>query len=777
MVCLPGDDTVVTNSDRPALDIASFGGLWQQTGVSVSVFATSQRLEDLSRTERFIRNPVVAALGYGFGFALLARGFLPELSTSVPFFPNRNDEQLVVWILDWVAGALRAAPGGVFDAPINFPLGDQLTSSDHFFASQLIFLPVESVVANPLLAAGLTALATYPLAAWAMQRLLLAVGCHASTAWVLGLLFALGPRRVPFNLHVLQYANLFFPLAALCLVQLRRDPRAAPALGLFLVFLLGVLSSFYMALLLAIVALVWGAWTWLLPGPSRGPATRLAAVAAVGAVALSLAVLHPYFSRVAENPQALQVAPLELPSLWAAAAGNLPGASPYPLALLLPLAVAMAALGVVRGIGPVVHLAPPAVALGLLGVVLMPGIPEALGGVLERTPLRFFHYTVRFQLLVGFSGVLLLAAALESIGTRSGRRLRSALLLAALFAIAFGPARTFAGPKLLRVPALTDDASIYRTVGELAREHGSGSLLELPLRGRTPLLPGVVLLEPDSMLGATLHELPLITGYTGHQPPYRPLLLSTLRSLPLDGVLADLVGMTALRWILLRPSEAWESEADYQKMVSSLIVAPEVDRVWRLEGWLLLRLADGPQGVPGAISMARPGPPDTSIFGTPWRRLREGEAAGEIDIVAAPGGGVPAGGIAPISLRVQNSGSAAWPVAVRPIDVVRLHGYLPMQSLRRHAVVLTMAWIRLEADGSETIVREDRRALRRDIQPGETIFQQSWMTPPKEPGRYLLEIGLRQIEGPTLDPGGDGPARLMVDVGRSADASRPADPS
>ena len=53
----------------------------------------------------------------GFGFALLARGFLPELSTSVPFFPNRNDEQLVVWILDSVAGALRAAPGGVFDAP------------------------------------------------------------------------------------------------------------------------------------------------------------------------------------------------------------------------------------------------------------------------------------------------------------------------------------------------------------------------------------------------------------------------------------------------------------------------------------------------------------------------------------------------------------------------------------------------------------------------------------------------------------------------------------
>jgi hypothetical protein len=95
---------------------------------------------------------------------------------------NVYDAHLIAWILSWVAHALGTAPGTLFDANINHPAPAQLTGSDHLFSSQILFAPVYWLTGHPVLATGVVAFLTYPLAAFAMERLLRALGCSAAVA-------------------------------------------------------------------------------------------------------------------------------------------------------------------------------------------------------------------------------------------------------------------------------------------------------------------------------------------------------------------------------------------------------------------------------------------------------------------------------------------------------------------------------------------------------------------------------------------------------------------
>ena len=59
------------------------------------------------------------------------------------------------------------------------------------------------------------------------------------------------------NVHVVQYLNFYLPLVALLLVRLRDDPVPRRAVPLMLALAAGAFSSYYLALLLALVAAVW----------------------------------------------------------------------------------------------------------------------------------------------------------------------------------------------------------------------------------------------------------------------------------------------------------------------------------------------------------------------------------------------------------------------------------------------------------------------------------------------------------------------------------------
>src|SRR2546427_10137418 len=196
-------------------------------------------------------------------FPVLAGPWIVAATRAVPGVGNLaplvspDDARMICWAFGWLPHAVLTTPAHLLDAPINYPAPAQLIGSEHFASSVLLAAPIFWSTGNAVLAANAIVLASYPLAALAMDRLLLALGCGGLVAWTGGLLFALGPLRVPGNLQVLQYPNVYLPLLALVLLRLRRrtDPRWAVIFAL--VLLAAVFSSYHMALMSGVMVALW----------------------------------------------------------------------------------------------------------------------------------------------------------------------------------------------------------------------------------------------------------------------------------------------------------------------------------------------------------------------------------------------------------------------------------------------------------------------------------------------------------------------------------------
>lgn len=119
-------------------------------------------------------------LGYLPLFAVFAFPWLRHAADAIPTgapIISTVDARLIIWILGWVSHALASNPTGILDANILYPAPAQLLGSEHLATSQLAFGPIVWLTDNAVLAANLAAFATYPIAAVAMERLVLASGC------------------------------------------------------------------------------------------------------------------------------------------------------------------------------------------------------------------------------------------------------------------------------------------------------------------------------------------------------------------------------------------------------------------------------------------------------------------------------------------------------------------------------------------------------------------------------------------------------------------------
>jgi hypothetical protein len=166
---------------------------------------------EAARASRAGFGVVASLLSYRVALLPFPLPWLRAATHAVPsgaLLIDPTDGPLIGWALGWVASVLGSAPATPFDAPVNHPEPAQLAGTEHFLSSQIVFLPTYLVSGNALLAANVVAVISYPIAALAMQRLLLALGCTAAVAWVGGLVFALKPMRVLGNLQIPQYENL-----------------------------------------------------------------------------------------------------------------------------------------------------------------------------------------------------------------------------------------------------------------------------------------------------------------------------------------------------------------------------------------------------------------------------------------------------------------------------------------------------------------------------------------------------------------------------------------
>lgn len=502
-----------------------------------------------------------AAFTYAVLFAALMRNWVVVATDSVaatsPF--GVADARLIVWVLDWVHRGLLTDWSRLLDAPINHPAAAQLTGTEHFLTAQLLYSPLRLAVGQPIIAANLTAMLTYPLTATAMYAFSTAAGVGFVPAFASGALLALGPFQTPANLHVLQHLPLFLPLAALALLRLRQAPGWRRTIVLALVLFAGMASSYYMAFMLC-AALV--PWALVEIGSAPRLRTRLAsaALAALLVAIVALLVLSmPYLARAGEagrppwtewSSQATVV--LRLLRQYAVGGQDSLG---LPLLFASTLAISAAFARDLRRYviaSLVVAASGMFLALGGTGLVASWNLPGVLGDLAQLAG-RFFYIYPRGLLLVSFAGCVLAALGLESLrraAPRAGNAAAAAILIVVM--LTRGPA--LGASVLSEVDAFTRHSGAYARIGSMVGA-GGGSLLEMPRQPREGLN------DSRAMMGQLIHRVPLITGHTGYLPAARRDVDEAVRKLPDPQALRWLVQTTELRWIILRPQADWRGDA------------------------------------------------------------------------------------------------------------------------------------------------------------------------------------------------------------------------
>jgi hypothetical protein len=699
-------------------------------------------------------------------FGLLAVPVLRVAASALPATPNLYDSHLIAWILSWTTHALATDPSRVFDANISHPAPLQLTGSEHLFALQLVFAPLRALGCNAVLATNLTALLIYPLAAFAMERLLRALGFAGAVAWTVGLWFALAPHDSRFNVHVLQYPHVWLPAIALALLRLRSRSDVRSALALSATYGLAIFTSYYSAVLATLTAAIWAVVELCRRGRGRLRFVLLGSLAAAPPVLLLANVMSPYLTRAESSASLLRS---YTPTLGTGLVDLLPFATPAT-AYLSPIAWLEAGLavlglaGAVLGGEPARRTLPVAFTSWAVGSFLRRGIPPGIAALLASSPLRSFRYVHRLSVLVFFGRSLLWAAGLETLVRWSSRRwawVAPAVVGTAVLAL-LGP--RFAGVPMLRVPALLH-RTVYDYVGQVWREHGGGALLELPIVGRIPGLeadrPGRDSLEPDAMLASTLHWWPTPAAYTGYHAPHRYVFLRTVARLPDRQAIDDLVDLTHTRWLLLRPAEYWPSPKAHEDFLTTLLQGTPVGRSWDIDGWYLFELTRAPRHVQWFRAIAEGLQEGQTVLGTPLAPLDPSTAHANVELGLAamtPNGTVRA------DLVIRNDGSLPWPGVPPPPVPVQLsggrldHSPLPLQ------VLVRARWRQVRVEGVlDPVVAEEWIPLDLDVDPGDTIRRSLRIQVlPELTGPYELEIAVEQFNGARLDAGGTSNRRVVA---------------
>jgi hypothetical protein len=660
---------------------------------------------------------------------LFAWPWVRQAATAIPDAAGAGnvlwgaDARLIVYILGWDVHALLTQPLHLFDAGIFHPARGMLAGSEHFLGLVPLSGPVLLASDNPLLAANLAAMATYVLAAVAMWALLRALDRPGLAAGVGAAAFALGPLRVPADLHVLQYPNYLLPLLVLASGRAQRG-----RVG-WLVFTttLAAFSSYYLA---AMAGVLLGVEAVLaLPTAGWRPALRIGAAALPGFLVLAVCSL-PYLGQIdAAPPDAATLATV--------------GAVLQPRLLdpgdtLFGVGWAAAALGIIGMLAPALRWRRPDVTwyrwvtLVLVGLLFAAGPTLTVRGIavplpaaaLSHTPLRALRALARFVILadVGVAGLAADGAALLLWWAgRFGRTSRLLLGVALLGAAIVPRARELPSLPRTALPTGADVPAVYRWLARSA----SGPLLEMP----GPSLSSA-LAQGDAMVMSLVHHLPLVNGHTGFAPWWFPVVSDAVARLPQPGALQRVVDLTGLRWILV--PRARVSSAELARWETFAEQNPEVERVSAgdADGLLLHVLLQPVRPWAAALAAGRPLPGRT-LLGTPLAPLLESAARGRLDAVRAAETAV-AGRDLPLTLRVTNEGTADWPAL------------LPPGSADTGLVVVRAEW-RGRAGGSAPGTPGIR--LPRDVVPGEALVFTAWVTAPPAPGVYTLALTLEQVDG------------------------------
>ncbi|MFM7144331.1 MAG: hypothetical protein ACKO2K_20700, partial [Alphaproteobacteria bacterium] len=207
---------------------------------------------------------------------------------------------------------------------------------------------------------------------------------------------------------------------------------------------------------------------------------------------------------------------------------------------------------------------------------------------------------------------------------------------------------------------------VYGEVARAAHARGPGPLLELPIDIGRDAFDGTSRVPvADSMVGATRHGLPLAWGFTGYPPAHEPILRGLIGTLDRPGVLGQVVDMTHVRWILLRPAGDWVDPVRRERILAMEGVEPVASQ----DGWDLLRVTVEP-GRPDLFAAIAAGPrAGRTPLGTPLDGPRALSAG--VGVEARPHSVRP-GEDLHLEIAIENLSDEPWPAtdaAGRPAGV------------------------------------------------------------------------------------------------------------
>jgi hypothetical protein len=722
-------------------------------------------------------------------FAILGLPWLERGWTQLPLEDTTEDAWLIVWVLDWVRYALVTDPRTLFDPPINYPAPQQLAGSEHFLASQILFVPAYWLTGSPVAAANLTANLSYGLAAAAMDALLRALGVGPGAAFIAALAYGFGWNAVPGRLHVLQSQDLFLPLTALALHRLRDRPTGWRALGVGVAYAAGLLSSYHMAVYLTAATLAWGCFELLRSRPGRGRYVAWAGVAGAAAITLLVVVSSPYLARPeAQGDVDLGFSRWRTGHLTAGSVDSIPrvvtpstlastvvgcmlGAGQRPLCIPVEDVVERFRVDWTFGMGPVAVILPPlvlaglavafrdrrvrrlcAVAAALLLLRFVLGGSEYLQvgdaevpmrALLAASPARFIRVPRRALALAAFGGALLVAVGADAILRRLGAaRLLAVPLLAILVVLRVPPQSAAATPPATRsaVAAFVERwgrlaPSAYFENPALGPAATSYFLTAQLVRrhGGGPLLDLPVGRDGTTVVGQMLTRQPSISFYSGYVPAHVSIVNRLIARLGEPEALDDLVDMTRLRWIVIRDASHWPTPAARERFVRELSRHPRTEQTSTVGRFTVIRL-DPTSRRPGWFESLSQGPRrGRSALGTALVPLPTTPDHVALQLQAPAR--VPAGQLLAAEVSSCNRGTHAWGAAI------------PERPGTPLSVQLDVRFIGPDASTDASV---QAYQLHRDVPAGECLRQTLLLPAPDRPGTYRIALAARQVDGSDL---------------------------
>lgn len=675
---------------------------------------------------------------------------------------TRADLDLLVWVLAWVAHALRTQPWAIFQANMFHPAPDALASSEHLIGLAPIAAPIFWLTGNAVLTYNLTQFAVVWIAALGTFVLVRAWSGSGAAGFLAGAAFAFAPLVTGSWIRLHVSAVHLFPLVLLFAWRAASAARARDGVVLAVLAALQFLSGAYVGFELAVLLAAFAPALWIATGGNVR--ARLLTAAALGAGALAaVAGALPYLRvRAAGQLPPLESslhmvsfsapAPLEVVS-WLGRELTWPMLALAVLALVWPGRVAgsvklglalTALLGGVLTAGPKLPLI-PGTGLPSLYEIAMRIVPGFAG---MRTSIRFLVLPLLATSVLAGIACAQIVDHVRAAWPRTRRARLAPLAVAALGAVLLAARPPRPPVPIARVDVSGPDMAAQRWL----REQGSsGAVLELPV-ANSALDGGALPWTGRAMLGSTIHWQPILNGYSGHPPHSLQPMMTLAQRLPDARAAATLCDLTGLEWIVAHFAVMPGEEPRWSTAEALAVVEPVArfgsDAVFRLRHRCMNR-------DPAVFARFVDAAAERTIAGAALGRLDPAAARTAID--ADLPATMPPGRYAWVPLEVANHGTATLPglSASSPWTVL-------LQSRWRDAATGTIA------------VEGEAIPLAADVAPGERVRAQVNVLAPSRAGDYVLEIGLVQKGAGWLSdaPGAEAPLRRPIHVEAPAGIAR-----